>query len=103
VVRDLSCGDLQIYLALAIRRVKCDRCGKVKSERLTWLADNPFYTKRFAFSVGRRCRAATIRDVANGWLDRLRNDKTLIVQAAAQAQKAADFILDRPFNEAEQP
>ena len=29
-----------------------------------------------------------------GWLEQLRNDKTLIVQAAAQAQKAADFILD---------
>jgi len=29
----------------------------------------------------------------HGWLERLREDKTLIVQAAAQAQKAADFIL----------
>jgi antirestriction protein ArdC len=29
----------------------------------------------------------------NGWLEQLRTDKTLIVQAAAQAQKAADFIL----------
>jgi antirestriction protein ArdC len=28
-----------------------------------------------------------------GWLEQLRSDKTLIVQAAAQAQKAADFIL----------
>jgi transposase len=28
------------------------------------LADNPFYTKRFAWLVGRRCRAATIKDVA---------------------------------------
>ena len=27
------------------------------------------------------------------WLEQLRNDKTLIVSAAAQAQKAADFIL----------
>jgi len=36
----------------------------VKRERLTWLADNPFYTKRFAWLVGRRCRAATIKDVA---------------------------------------
>jgi transposase len=36
----------------------------VKRERLTWLADNPFYTKRFAFFVGRRCRASTIKDVA---------------------------------------
>ncbi len=31
---------------------------------MDWLADHPFYTKRFAFFVGRRCRAATIRDVA---------------------------------------
>ncbi|MCH7687112.1 MAG: antirestriction protein, partial [Planctomycetes bacterium] len=27
-----------------------------------------------------------------GWLKRLRDDKRLVVQAAAQAQKAADFI-----------
>jgi transposase len=36
----------------------------VKQERLELLADNPFYTKRFAYFVGRRCRASTIRDVA---------------------------------------
>lgn len=29
------------------------------------------------------------------WLERIRHDKTLIVQAAAQAQKAADLILGR--------
>ncbi len=28
------------------------------------MADSPFYTKRFAFYVGRRCRDASIRDVA---------------------------------------
>jgi antirestriction protein ArdC len=27
------------------------------------------------------------------WLERLRSDSKLVVQAAAQAQKAADFIL----------
>jgi len=37
----------------------------VRQEKLDWLADNPFYTKRFAFFVGRRCRAMTIQDVAN--------------------------------------
>ena len=47
-----------------MRRVACRSCGKVKRERLAWLADNPFYTKRFAWLVGRRCRAATIKDVA---------------------------------------
>jgi len=34
------------------------------------------------------------------WLEQLQNDKKLIVQAAAQAQKAADFILGTKFNEA---
>lgn len=37
----------------------------MKQERLPWLADNPFYTRRFAFYVGRRCREATIRGVAD--------------------------------------
>jgi transposase len=64
VVRDLSCGGLDIYLELEVRRVDCGSCGKVKRERLTWLADNPLYTKRFAFFVGRRCRASTIKEVA---------------------------------------
>ena len=64
LVRDLSCGDARIYLEVAVRRVSCRRCGKVKRERLDWLADNPFYTKRFVFFVGRRCRAMSIKDVA---------------------------------------
>ena len=63
-VRDLSCGDMRIYLELEVRRVPCRRCGRVKRERLEFLADNPFYTKRFAHYVGRRCRAATIKDIA---------------------------------------
>lgn len=63
-VRDLSCGDRRIYLDVEIRRVTCLRCGTVKQERLDFLSDSPFYTKRFAFFVGRRCRASTIQDVA---------------------------------------
>jgi antirestriction protein ArdC len=34
------------------------------------------------------------------WLEQLHSDKKLIVQAAAQAQKAADFILGTKFEEA---
>jgi len=63
-VRDLYCGDMRIYLEVEIRRVLCCRCQKVKQEKLDWLADYPFYTKRFAFYVGRRCRDSSIRDVA---------------------------------------
>jgi transposase len=63
-VRDLSCGDRRVWLDVEVRRVLCRSCGKVKQEGLEWLADNPFYTKRFSFWVGRRCRVSTIRDVA---------------------------------------
>ena len=63
-MRDLACGDLRIYLDVEVRRVACRSCDKVKQERLDFLAANPFYTKRFAFYVGRRCRASPIRDVA---------------------------------------
>ena len=37
----------------------------MKNERLDWLADNPLYTRRFAFYVGRRCREANIKEVAD--------------------------------------
>jgi antirestriction protein ArdC len=37
----------------------------------------------------------------NGWLEQLKNDRTLIVHAASQAQRAADFILGWTFAESE--
>jgi len=55
---------MRIYLEVEVRRVLCRRCGKVKQEKFPWLANNPFYTKRFAWYVGRRCRQAAIKDVA---------------------------------------
>jgi len=63
-VRDLSCGDTRVYLELEVRRLDCRGCGKVKQEQLDFLADNPLYTKRFAYYVGRRCRGAPIKEVA---------------------------------------
>ena len=63
-MRDLAVADYRIYLDLEIRRVRCRSCGAVKRERLDFLADNARYTKRFAYHVGRRCRSATIKDIA---------------------------------------
>jgi antirestriction protein ArdC len=34
-----------------------------------------------------------------GWLSKLHEDRKLLVYAAAQAQKAADFILGRNFTD----
>jgi transposase len=62
--RDLACGDLRIYLECEARRVRCRSCGTVKRERLELLADNPFYTQRFAHYLGRRCRSRTVKDIA---------------------------------------
>jgi transposase len=36
----------------------------VKRERLEFISDNPLYSKRFAYWVGRRCRHMTIKAVA---------------------------------------
>jgi transposase len=47
-----------------VRRLACRRCGQVKRERLDFLAENARYTKRFAYYVGKRCRASTIQDIA---------------------------------------
>ena len=63
-VRDLSCGDRRVWLAFEVRRVACRSGGKVQAGPLDWLADNPFYTKRFAGHIGRRCRQSSVRDVA---------------------------------------
>ena len=64
LVRDLSSADSRIYLEFEVRRVLCKSCGQLKHEHLAFLAAPPFYTKRFAFYVGRRCRSATVKDVA---------------------------------------
>ena len=55
---------MRIYLELEMRRVNCRNCHRVKQERFDFLANNPFYTKRFAVYIGERCRSSTISDVA---------------------------------------
>lgn len=55
---------MRIYLEFEVRRVRCRDCGAVKREALDFLSDSPFYTKRFAYYVGRRCREASIKAVA---------------------------------------
>lgn len=36
----------------------------MKTERIDFLASNPFYTKRFGKYIGQRCRSSAIKDVA---------------------------------------
>ena len=43
----------------------------MKQEKLSFLADNPFYSKRFAFYIGKRCSTSTVKDIAEEFhLDR---------------------------------
>jgi transposase len=60
-VRDLSCGDTRIFLELEVRRLDCRHCGKVKRERLDFLADNPLYTKRSISNTWRPSSSAPAR------------------------------------------
>jgi transposase len=55
-------------------------CGRHLRQRDKPLADNPFYTKRFAFYIGRRCRSSSIQDVAKEHFLDWRTVKTLEMQ-----------------------
>jgi len=61
----------------------------VKQEKLDWLADSPFYTKRFAFYIGRRCRSSSIQDVAKEHFLDWRTVKTLEMQYMREQIKRA--------------
>jgi transposase len=61
----------------------------VKQEKLEWLADNPRYTKRFAYHIGRRCRTASIRDVAKEHLLDWKTVKELEMQYMREQIKRA--------------
>jgi transposase len=80
---------MRIYLELDIRRTNCRSCQGVKQEKLDWLADNPFYTKRFAFHIGRRCRSSSIQDVAKEHLLEWRAVKALEMQYMREQIKRA--------------
>lgn len=88
-IRDLSCGDTRVYLELEVRRINCKGCGKVKTERFDFLADNPFYTKRFAWHIGRRCRGSSIKDVAREFKLDWQTVKSLDKQYMAEQMKRA--------------
>ena len=89
--RDLDCGGREVVVEFEFRRVDCPRCG-VKRERLEWLAANPRYTRRFVLAVGRRCRTATLKDVADemdlSWTTVKEIDKLYMQEQLAQAGPA---------------
>jgi transposase len=61
----------------------------VKQEKLSFLADNPFYSKRFAFYIGKRCSSSTVKDIAEEfYLDR-KTLKELEIQYMAEKLRRA--------------
>jgi len=96
-VRDLPCGDLRIYVELELRRVDCRVCGRVKRERLDWLAANPHYTKRFALYVGKQCRGTAITEVAADlrldWHAVKEMDKVYMLEQLARAGEPRPAVI----------
>lgn len=79
------------------------RLGRLQTDSLAAFGNETYSQEELVAELGASmlCAVAgldndTISDSANyigGWLQRLRNDTTLIVTAASQAQKAVDWIL----------
>jgi transposase len=88
---------MRVYLDLEIRRVKCGRCGVVKQERFDFLANNPFYTKRFSMYIGERCKSSTISDIAKefhlDWKTVKEMDKHYMQEQLRRAPKAQPKVI----------
>jgi transposase len=69
----------------------------VKTEQLDWIADNPFYTKRFAYFVGRRCRDSTVKAVADelhlDWETVKELDKQYMAEQLRRAAQPAPKVI----------
>ena len=69
----------------------------MKREHLDWLADNPRYTQRFAIRVGRYCRLATVKDVAEDfhleWHTVKNLDKQYMQEQLAHAGSPAPEVI----------
>ena len=86
-----------MYLEVEVRRVQCRTCAKVKTEQIDWLAENPFYTKRFHLQVGRKCRVMSIKDVAEelrlDWHAVKELDKRYMQEQLRRAPKPAPAVV----------
>jgi transposase len=96
-VRDKPCGDCRVFLEMEVRRVLCKNCGMVKKEKFACLADNPFYTKRLAYYVGKRCSTSTIKDVAQelklGWKSVKELDKQYMREKLRHSGKPSPKVI----------
>lgn len=108
------CGNEDEYYSTLFHELvhstgHASRLNRVTLTESAGFGSNPYCKEELVAELGAAflCGQAEIaeRTINNsaaylqGWLEQLRNDRTLIVQAAAQAQKAADFILGQSPDE----
>jgi transposase len=80
-----------------VRRVNCKACGGVKREKIEFVLDNRFYTKRFGHVVGHRCREGTVQSVAEeyhlDWHTVKELDKNYMREQLALAPDIAPHVI----------
>lgn len=86
-----------MYIEFEVRRIVCKKTGLRRQEYIEWVSDNPFYTKRFADFVGRKCRGMTLSDVAKelclDWHTVKELEKHYMRRQLAAAPKAAPRVI----------
>lgn len=69
----------------------------MKQERFDFLSDNPFYTKRFAIYIGKRCKSSTISDIAKefhlDWKTVKELDKQYMQEQLSHAPKSQPKVI----------
>lgn len=63
-VRDLSLGEHRAWLRVPVRRVRCRRCGGIRSEGFDFVEPYARVTKRMARYVAELCRVLSVAEVA---------------------------------------
>ena len=86
-----------MYLRFTWWRVHCQHCHGVHVEKLSWLADNTRYTKRFAIEIGQCCRDSTNKAVARKFALHEHTvkelDKQYMISCLAKLPKMSPTIL----------
>ncbi|NJL55789.1 ISL3 family transposase [bacterium] len=64
LIKDLPVGEKQVYLRSNRRRMRCEKCGKIFSEKLSYVKEKRSYTERLRQKVLKEVLSSDIKSTA---------------------------------------